>query len=249
MGLFNIMTTLTPLNAQQHSQLKVANSTDYSRFSNEQLIPVVIQEMPALASQFPIVFVKNSETGQFLPVAIMGCKNGVNLYCQDKQWDSPVTPMGFANYPFKLAAKSEQEQEFMVCIELTSPLVNETNGQALFLDNGEKSEYLSQKSDALVDSAQMSQQTQKVSKMFADRRLFVSKQLTLKLAGDDIPVQLDGIFLIDEKALNALSSEDFEELRTMGLLPSIYAHLASLNQIARLVLKHNEQTTAAANKG
>jgi len=45
------------------------------------------------------------------------------------------------------------------------------------------------------------------------------------------------LYVIDEKKLDALSDDEFNELRSKGLLPIIYAHLSSMHQIARLAKK------------
>ncbi len=233
------MSKIIPLNNNTHRTLTVTESTDFSGFSNQQLIPIVVHDFVQLASEFPIVFVKNSETGQFIPVAMMGIKQGVNLYCQTTTWPCTVIPSGFKNAPFSLMQKTENSEEVIVCIDEESPLVNQTNGQALFDEQGEQSQYLQDRSKALLTVAEMTQQTQIITNFFAEKKLFSNRQLTVKLGPDNQPFTIDGIYLISETALNELSTESFEALRTKGLLPVIYSHLTSIHQVSRLTKMQN----------
>ncbi|GAA0813893.1 hypothetical protein GCM10009111_09910 [Colwellia asteriadis] len=230
---------MIPLNNKLHANVKIKKNNNVSRFKEQQLIPVTVQDFIPLSTEFPIVFVKNEETGQFISVAMMGIRSGVNLYCQDEKWSCAVAPLGFHNAPFSLIQTNENSDEVVVCIDEKSVFVNTETGDALFDEQGEQTEFLKQRTQALLSVAEFTEQTQAIIDIFAKKRLLASKQLNVKLTSEQEPFLLNGIYLIDEKALNALSTEEFEDLRTKGLLPLIYAHLASLHQITRLTIKQN----------
>ncbi len=234
------MSKIIPLNNKVHSKLKISQSRDYRRFKDQHLIPIIAQDFSLLATEFPIVFVKNAETGQFLPVAMMGIKDGVNLYCQEEDWKALVLPIGFSNAPLSLIKKAEGSDEVVVCIDEDSVLVNDSNGEALFDDKGEQTDYLNQRAQSLLKVAEFTQQIQMITQFFAKKNLIVPRQLSVKLANEKEARVINGIYLIDEKVLNNLSSEDFEELRKKGLLTLIYAHLTSLHQINRLATKQDQ---------
>jgi hypothetical protein len=234
------MNKIIPLNNDKHKLLKVTSSSDFRRFKDQHLIPVIAQDFSSLATEFPIVFVKNVETGQFIAVAMMGIRNGINLYCQDEHWSAPVFPLGFTNAPLSLVKRNENSDEVVVCIDESSNLVSEETGKALFNDQGEKTSYLKQRAQTLLNIAENNVQTQTIVKLFADKNLLVRRQLNVNLAAEKEPFTIDGIYTIDEQILNELNNEDFEQLRTKGLLPLVYAHLNSLHQIARLTMKQNE---------
>jgi len=230
------MTSIKPLHHQQHATLKVQNKNDFTRFKEQHLIPVVAQDFIPLASEFPIVFVKNTETGQFTAVAMMGIKPNINLYCQTPNWPAEVVPTSFFNYPFSLAKQNEEDDDCYVCIDTESALVNEEQGEALFDDKGEQTDYLKYRTEHLLNIAQRHEQTAGIVQYFASKKLLTLKTLNLNLGGEQ-KLTLDGLYVIDEKKLDALSSEEFNELRSKGLLPLIYAHLSSMHQIARLAKK------------
>lgn len=234
------MSKVTPLNNKVHGQTKIKVSKDFSRFNTQHLIPIVAQDFAQMATEFPVVFVKNSETGQFLPVAMMGIKNGVNLYCQEKNWSAAVKPLGFSNAPLSLVKQNAESDELIVCIDEESDLVCTESGESLFDENNEQTDYLKNRSEALLKMAEFTHQIQAISQFFAEKKLLVSRQLTVKLESEKEPFTINGVYLIDEKALNELPTEEFEQLRNQGLLPLIYAHLTSLGQITRLTMKHNQ---------
>jgi len=231
---------MTPLNNKVHAKLKVLHKNDVSRFKDQHLIPVTAQDFIPLSTEFPIIFVKNEETGQFTSVAMMGIKAGINLYCQDTEWSCPVAPVGFNNAPFSLVKTADDSDEVLVCFDEKSPLITSEAGNALFDDKGEQTEYLSQRTEALLRVASFTEQTKAIIETLASKKLFVAKALNVKLASQEKPFLLNGIYMIDENVLNSLSSAEFEELRTKGVLPLIFAHLASLHQITRLTIKQNE---------
>ena len=234
------MSKVSPLNNEKHSDIKIAASSDYRRFKEQNLIPVIAHDFSLLATEFPIVFVKNSETGQFIAVAMMGIKSGLNLYCQTEHWGSPVTPIGFTNAPFSLVKKNADSDEVVVCIDEESNLVNKTSGESLFNAQGEQSDYLNNKAKKLIQIAQNTIQTQGITQLFSEKKLLTARQLTVNLLDEKEPFVISGIYTIDETILNAMPIEEFEQLRSQGLLPLIYAHLTSLHQMTRLTKKHND---------
>ncbi len=233
------MTKITPLNTTEHAGISIIESNDYSRFSNEHLIPVVAQEFVSIATEFPIVFVKNTETGRFTPVAMMGLKNRINLYCHDSSWRANVTPLGFSNAPLSLMKTSEQSDEVMVCIDQSSHLVVDAGGHRLFNDDKEQSDYLKARTQALLDIASFNQQTASICQLFTSLKLLEPKLLSVKLIQNEQAINIDGVYVVDEKRLNELSDEDFLSLKNKGVLPLIYAHLLSLKQLSRLIEKQN----------
>ena len=231
---------MTPLNNKQHANLKIQHANDVSRFKNQHLIPITVQDFIPLSTEFPIVFVKNEDTGQFTSVAVMGIRSGNNLYCQDVEWTCAVAPVGFHNAPLSLVKTSDNSDEVTVCFDEKSSFISTDSGEALFDEQGLQTEFLNKRIQALLSVAEFTEQTQAIIHILAQKKLLTSKQLNVKLAREAEPMLLSGIYLIDEKVLNSLPIQEFEELRSQGLLPLIYAHLASLHQITRLTIKQNE---------
>ena len=229
------MNKMTPLNNKLHAKSKINDNRDFSRFKDEHLIPITAQDFIPLSSEFPVIFVKNAETGQFTAVAMMGIKTNINLYCQTAKWETEVIPSSFYNFPLSLIKQDDQNDNCYVCIDTNEGVVSEEHGQALFDEKGEQTEYLKARTKHLLDVAENSDRTQNIIQYLASKKLLTLRTLNLKLEGEKYTV--DGVYIIDDEVLNKLSNDDFNELRSKGLLPMIYAQLSSMHQISRLIKK------------
>lgn len=228
------MSTPVPLQNDKHANLKVVESGDYTRHKEQHLVPIISQDFFVLASEFPLVFVKDNRGDDFVPVAIMGLREGENLYCQTADWKARVVPLRFHNAPFAMVRVDETSDQLALLVDEDSPLVSETEGAPLFKEDGEKTEYLEQRIENLLKTAQQGEQTQAICKLFAEKGLLATQQLQLQHRQDSPRYNIDGVYTIDEQKLNALSDEDFLDLRKQGLIPLIYAHLSSLQQLRRI---------------
>lgn len=239
------MTNHVPLDKEKHANLKVKETGDYTRFAQQNLIPVVGRDFFTLAAEFPLVFVTNPDTEDFMAVAVMGLREGQNLYCQEVPYPAMVIPVGFGNAPFAIAATNESREQFVVLIDEDSELLNEAEGQALFKEDGEKTEYMEARVQGLVQAAQQREQTAQICKLLKDKGLLVTHQVQLQHRPDGQRYNIEGIYTVDEEKFNALPDEEFLELRKQGMVALIYAHLSSLQQLRRVSAKQYEVDKAA----
>ncbi len=247
------MSSPQPLRKDKHIKLKVTESGDYRRYKSNHLVPIVIQDFFTLAAEFPLVFVKIGKTDDFIPVALMGLREGQNLYCQTEEWQAQVIPVSFGNAPFTIARVDEATDQLIVLLDEESPLLSETSGEPLFDDKGERSAYLEKRIESLVKVAEQTRNTQEMCKRLTEKNLLATQKLELQHRPDATRYNIEGIYVVNETALNELSDEDYLHLRTMGLLPLIYAHLTSLQQLRRVselqyVADKAAQATKAAPK-
>ncbi|MDG1024510.1 MAG: SapC family protein [Gammaproteobacteria bacterium] len=228
------MSTPVLLKNDKHANLKVIESGDYARYKDQHLIPIISQDFFTLSAEFPLVFVKDSSGNQFVPVAIMGLREGYNLYCQTDQWKAQVVPVRFSNAPFSIVRFDEETDQLAVLIDEDSAQLSTEEGEALFKEDGERTEYLEKKIEFLVQTAQQTVQTDDICKIFAEKDLLVTQQLQLQYRPDAPAYNIGGIYTVDEQKLNALSDEEYLDLRRQGIIPLIYAHLCSLQQLRRI---------------
>lgn len=239
------MASPVALQNDKHRNLKITESGDYARYKEQHLIPIIAPDFFTLCSEFPVVFVKDSTGEQFVPVAIMGLRDGQNLYCQTEEWTSHVVPIRFSNAPFSMVRMDAEGDQLAVLIDEESSMLSETEGTPLFKEDGEKSEYLEQKIEFLLKTAEQTVQTENICKLFKEKDLLVTQQLQLQHRQDSPRYNIDGVYTIDEQKLNALSDEDFLEMRKQGMIPLIYAHLSSLQQLRRISEKQYNADKAA----
>jgi len=223
-----------PLQNDRHAKLKIIESGDYTRYKDQHLIPVLAKDFFTLCAEFPVVFVKDSGGEQFVPVAIMGLREGHNLFCQTEEWKARVIPVRFNNAPFSIVRVDDKSDQLAVLVDEESAMFSETEGEPLFKEDGEKTAYLEKRMDSILNTAQQTVQTEGICKLLKEKDLLATQQLQLQHRQDSPRYNIDGVYTIDEKKLNELPDEDFLDLRKQGLIPLIYAHLSSLQQLRRI---------------
>jgi hypothetical protein len=144
----------------------------------------------------------------------------------------------------RVDAKGDQ---LAVLVDEDSPMLSETEGTPLFKEDGTKSEYLEQKMERLLNIAEQTVQTEGICKLFKEKDLLATQQVQLQHRQDAPAYNIGGVYTIDEKKLNALSDEDYLDLRKKGIIPMIYAHLSSLQQLRRISeMQYNADKAAEA---
>ncbi|TMO59809.1 SapC family protein [Pseudoalteromonas aurantia] len=230
-----------PLHNEKHANTKVQNGINVDFLKSQHLMPVVAHEFARVATEFPMAFVKNTETGQFQAVAMFGLEPGENLFIENGKWTAGFAPLAATRYPFGLV-KHPEEDQFGIVIDEASSLVGEEQGNALFKD-GEETDYLKARKEALVNFIEFSRVTEAFTQYLADKELLVQQTLTVDIKGEK--KDINGIYLVDERKLNELSDEAHLELRKRGYLAPIFAFLTSTHQVARLArLKAQRQADA-----
>ncbi|MBE0362375.1 hypothetical protein PULV_a2994 [Pseudoalteromonas ulvae UL12] len=223
---------IQPLHNVTHAKTKIKNGINTEFMKTQHLVPIVAHEFSRVANEYPIVYVKNAETGEFQPVAMLGLEPNENLFIKDGKWEGMYIPHALVRYPLALVANPEDKEKLMVAIVQSSDLVNEEEGRELFDEKGEETEYLKRRKESLISYLEFSQVTAAFSKYLADKELLSAQTLTIEINGEKRDI--NGIYLIDEKKLNELSDEDFLDIRKRGFLGPIYSFLTSMHQVNRL---------------
>jgi len=228
------MASPVPLQNDKHRNLKVTESGDYTRYKDQHLIPLITQDFFTLGAEFPVVFVKDASGEQFVPVAIMGLRDGENLFCQTEEWKARVIPVRFGNAPFSIMRVDAESDQLAVLVDEESSMLSEVEGKALFKEDGEKTEYFERRLEAMINIAQQTVQTEELCKVFKEKDLLVTQQVQLQYNADSPQYNIDGVYTVDEQKINEMSDEDFLDLRRKGIIPLIYAHLSSLQQLRNI---------------
>lgn len=229
------MASIKAINSSSHGKVKIKSNPNFIQSKDKHFAPVVVQEFIGASQEFPIVFVKDTETGQLNAVALLGLKPKNNLFFSEEAWQASYVPQALTLYPFLVHQKEGSDNAFL-CLDEDSPLVNETTGESLFDKNGTQNEWLTAKGEAIVDYVEKKEITQSFIKLLLAKELLTPQTLNLKLENEQ-EYTLGGLYVIDEKKLNTLSDEDFIELRRTGALSAIYASLMSMQRINQLVRK------------
>ena len=234
---------ITPLQKEKHAHTKINIATPFAFAQDQHILPVVAHEFVRIGAELPIVFIKDSASERFDVVVMLGLKTGENLMVADGKWQGFYVPKVLWNHPLILADDPSLEGQLLVALVESSPMVNTETGHALFNEDGTESDFLKSRVDSMKEFFIQSQATRGFSNALAEMDLLIPQTLTIKLEGH--PREISGIYIVDEKKLNSLSDEQLLDLNKRGMMPAIYAHLMSLQQVQRLGDRVNKATAAA----
>jgi hypothetical protein len=235
------MTTINmiPLDSAKHKKLRINVDRNYSHVSHQNMTPVLASEFLAASTNFPIVFVKQQETGKFKSVGLLGLDTGENLVFTDNKVRSNYIPVNVRRYPFAAGASAADESEMVLCIDENSTLLNEEEGVEIFDENGKPSESTQKITSLLTDILAKDAATDIFIAFLVENDLLQPAEVKLNL-GKEGGKKLNGLYKVDEEALNELSDDEVLTLYKRKYFAAIYAHLASLSQFERLLqLKSN----------
>jgi SapC len=223
---------LTPINREQHRQLRVKPSAKHLSFAKEtNSVLVAVSELPLAALDFPCVFVASGD--QHTMVSVVGLRDQENLFIDsDGRWDmNSYVPAFIRRYPFVLAEEPGSTQ-LTVCVDETFDGLNQAEGEALFDAEGKDTPYLQNLQKFLLDYHNDMQRTAAFAKRLSDLDLLVERNIDFKLG--DQQLNLKGFKVVDEQKLHALDAKVVQELFSTGALGWIHAHLLSLNNVTKL---------------
>lgn len=226
------MAEFVAITPESHAKKVWKQVTDYTFAASDTVIPVVGSEISKVVPMMPIGFVKQ-EAGYQL-VAITSLQRGQNLYvAPDGKWCGTYKPAALRAYPFRLV-QQEGAGEIILCINEASGLVveNTEDGNAFFDDQDQPVQGIKDMVNFLSQVEANSLVTEAAVNALADAGLIAPWEINLKQGKEVVPVE--GLFSVDEAALNKLDDEDFLAVRKAGGLVIAYGQLFSMNQLAVL---------------
>ena len=233
------MSQYETLNTEKHRQLRVR--TGYSEALGDGVMYVMTYplEFRDIQSCYPILFTKDPGTGGFLAAAVLGFDANQNLFLSDDGWDATYVPALVQRQPFLIATGGEDDDKPpVVSVDLDHPRVSQDEGEALFGDNGEPSEFLNQKIALLHKLHQGLQHGVGFIDTLLKHELL--EQITLDLAfNDGSKKTLEGLYCIAEEKLYQLKGDVLESLNQAGYLQPIFMAVASLSRIRDLIERRN----------
>ena len=231
------------LSHSNHANLKVITNRGAAYGDNLMHAMTFPFEFRDIESNYPIFFAKDGETGQFYPLALLGFERDENLYLNDSGWDATYIPLMVERNPFLIgfqqsANDPDGEKTPVVSIDMESPRISETEGEALFSDSGEPTEYLQK----VMQNLQTIHQGHEQSKVFVgallEHDLLEGFNLNITL-NDGSNNRLEGYYTINEEKLAALQPEALGALHAQGFLQAIYMVIASFSRVTGLINRKN----------
>jgi hypothetical protein len=231
------------LNNVDHGDLRIIQARSAALGDNVWYAPTFPHEFRNLQRHYPIVFTKNTETGYFQAVALLGFEQGENLFLDERGWDAGYIPLSIMRQPFLIgfqepAAGGAPEPEPVISVDMESPRVSRSEGERVFLEHGGNSEYLERVKSILHLIRQGHERNRPFADMLLGMDLLESFVLDVQL-DDGSEHRMSGFYTINEESLKGLTGDDFVVLNNNGFLEPVYMAIASLSNIPGLVERKN----------
>nr|WP_176704553.1 SapC family protein [Pseudomonas sp.]QDK64879.1 SapC family protein [Pseudomonas sp.] len=201
----------------------------YTFAASDALCPLVAQELPKAMLSMPIGFM--AEGHCYIPVAVQGLAPGQNLLVGlDGRWLVPYIPAPYRGYPFRMASTEQGEQ--VLCIDEASGLLSESAGEPFFDEDGTPHQSVVEILNFFTQIEANRQLTRNICLLLQQYDLIQPWPITVQ--GEQGEQQVEGLFRVDEMALNALSAEALAEVRNAGGLTVAYCQLLSMQHLSTL---------------
>ncbi len=237
------MTNHVLLNNVDHKDLKVITTRSAAYGDDVQCAITFSWEFRSIQAHYPIFFSKNAGSGEFSAVAMLGFEDKDNLFLSGTGWDASYIPLSIRREPFLIGFQqstdgSSGDKEPVIHVNLDSPRISESDGEAVFLAHGGISPYLEQTNSILNTINEGYPVHQLFLEALTEHNLLESFALDIQL-DDGSQNRLMGFHTINEEALSELSGDVLGSLNEKGFLLPIYMALASLSNIRELIARKN----------
>jgi len=233
------MAQVTVISREKHANKRWKRYTSYDFAATDAVAPLVAQELPRACLSLPIGFVKAGDGFQL--VAVQGLVPGKNLWVRpDGRWAGPYVPAAYRGYPFVLA--NTEDGKRVLCVREDSGLISAVEGEPVFDAEGNPAKPVQDVLNFLDQVSGNAKVTARQCALLAEHDLIQPWNVQLKTGSGEQPVQ--GLFRVDEAALNALPPESFEALRKGGVLPLVYCQLLSMQHLQVLGKLANDHAEA-----
>jgi hypothetical protein len=237
------------LNNIAHKDMRVITRYAAEFGDNVHAVLTFPTEYGDIQREYPILFRKDAGSGEFQSIALLGLARGENLFLDHGQWSASYVPGIVARGPFLIGFQEQEvdggiRKEPVIHVDLDDPRVNESEGEAVFLEHGGNTPYL----QGIASILRGIQEGVAMSKaMFA---AFESHDLLepVNIEADvlrDLKYVLKGFYTIDRDKLAQLEGRALEELNKAGFLQGAFLAVASLHNVRKLIDMKQQRVAAS----
>jgi hypothetical protein len=227
------MADVVILDAETHHDLRVVEGNGSQFGENIQFAPVLATELRQLVLEYPVLFMKNPETGKFGLVVVLGAKPDENRYLEADRWQSSYIPIHFRRAPFlAVQSASDGSGSGALAIDLEHVRISRDRGTRLFDDARQPGALLAE-ARRLVSLAMAGvRPTERMIELFVERGLVVPWRGTEIDPGSAASL----LYAIDEQALAELEEADLGDLHRGGFLQAAFLVAASRGHLSRFAV-------------
>lgn len=235
------------LNNITHKDLKVI--TQYSARYGDNVGSVLTfpTEFGEVQKEYPILFQRNSATGKFQSVALLGFKPDENLFLDEfSGWSASYVPAVMERGPFLIGFQDQradggEEKTPVVHVDMDSQRLSYSEGKAVFLEHGGMSPYLERINRVLKHIYDGMAVSDAMFTAFSQLGLIEPVTLDIEL-NEREQYQLNGYYTLNRDKLAVLGSTELASLNAAGFLRYAFLVIESLSNIQRLIQLKNSRS-------
>lgn len=209
-------------------------------------MPVSYIEFAPAARDFPIVFASNDQGKSYAAVAVLGLAQTENLFVRNGTWEQGVyVPAYVRRYPFCMARVTmgtAAQENRLICVEKS---FLSDGGEKMFDPEGKPTQRWTQIEQLLREYEADLERTRELCAILADYDLFEPFTMQATPATGAAPINLAGMFRVQEAKLEHLNAAQHKNLFKKGIVGRIYAHLLSLENFGHLLARRAKIAPAA----
>lgn len=195
----------------------------------------VPMEFRRIQHDFPILFRRETETGRFSALALLGFESGENLFLEGDRWTADYKPLALSIQPFLLGRPAQADEPSQVHIDLDHPRVSSSGEGVLLFDSaGQPTPFLERIGDMLGELDAGYRDSDAFFAALGRYDLLEPFSLDVELK-DGSKRRMVGYHLINEDRLRGLEPEAVADLHAEGHLMPIFMALASLSNLPKLI--------------
>lgn len=218
----------------RHAGLRPAG---YAHALSQTVVPLTAEELPHVLSTMVTGFILPPEGGGYQLVALQSLHAGVNLYVHTNgRWIAGYQPAWYRAHPFRLLPDS-QTGKLVLCVDESAETFTSHAAEdavRLFDDDGEPADITRKTMGFLENLHRGTETTRAAVTQLADAGLITPWTLKVATTTAVAPQPVQGLYHIDEAALQALPGDTLAELATSGALMIAYAQLMSEHRLKML---------------
>jgi hypothetical protein len=236
---------LVELSRREHAGLRIRDDLVEATAANQHLIPIVVSEFRKAAIQYPIVFAKNPDTGRFNSYVLTGLGVKENLFWSGTGLDVAYVPLNVRRQPFYVgmndaAADASGGGTNVLCIDLDSACLDPSGNKTIVNSDGTDSAYLQRILGVLKELVAGKAATEQFIATLLSLHLLAPILLDIAL-DDRTPLQLTGLYGLDEEKFRELDDAAIARLWKIGYLDLVYSVLLGSGQVVKLIRLRNQR--------
>lgn len=224
------MAHFVAVSRERHRGSRWSYPKSFEQFSKDAVAEVVAAELPRIISSTPVGFIAVED--HFQLVVVLSLTPQRNMFVDgDGRWLIGYIPAVVRSYPFRMV-RPAIDAELVLCIDedCARPKTDSGEGEPFFNTDGSVAAALQQAVDFLVNLERERASTRLAVAALQQAGVIVPWLIRVRDGANEKDV--NGLYKIDENALNALSTTSFEKLRAVGALPIAYGQLFSISQLS-----------------